>query len=359
VGYATHAVGKWHLGFSRQSCLPVERGFDTFFGYLTSCVGAYNETCIEPKTTFTDLTDLWCDRHPAYGKNGTGYLDESFGEAAQDIIRRNQIQVPLFLYMGFRAAHFPLQPPDDMPDLPAEWCETNKNSTAMLHVVDQVLSGTTETLQGRGMWKHTLLVWLSDNGAVMNNDICRSASNSPLSGGKLTIFEGGMRLPAFVSGGFLPSGARGRTQASYVHVADWYATLCGLAGVDVVDAKAKDHDLPMVDSIDMWPLLSAVSNASARQELVLAVGAEKGSAFIKNDYKLIMLPGLEPSLYNVRLDPSEQHDLISVEVGIAKWMMEHYRVLARTAFQGSEVSGLHCAASMPYGGFVGPYLGLP
>ena len=65
-----------------------------------------------------------------------------------------------------------------------------------------------------------------------------------------------MRVAAWVNGGLLPDSRRGEKVESLIHVADWYATLCGLANVDPHDTSAAAAGLPALDSVDQWPVLS-------------------------------------------------------------------------------------------------------
>ena len=64
-------------------------------------------------------------------------------------------------------------------------------------------SDPAELLERKGMWDSTLMLWTSDNGGV----IVEQGNNSPLRGGKATLFEGGMRVLSFLSGGWMPAAA--------------------------------------------------------------------------------------------------------------------------------------------------------
>ena len=48
-----------------------------------------------------------------------------------------------------------------------------------------------------------------------------AANNWPLKGGKLSNWEGGTRVNAFVSGGFLPAARRGTVEPGFTAIEDW------------------------------------------------------------------------------------------------------------------------------------------
>ena len=55
-----------------------------------------------------------------------------------------------------------------------------------------------------------------------------AGNNWPLRGGKHTAFEGGVRLSAFVAGGYLPINVRGTVNTGNIHLADWVRHLIHL-----------------------------------------------------------------------------------------------------------------------------------
>ena len=186
----------------------------------------------------------------------------------------------------------------------------------MVNHVDDVIGTIVTALKAKGMWDNTLIICTSDNGMYLSHccltifflytnhtnlllltslqlhllpllfpsyilggplakgDIVglvstSGANNYPLRGGKIGIMEGGIRLNAFLSGGYLPANLRGTKNEEFMHLADWYATLCAIAGVDPTDTKAAAANLPPIDSLNMWPMLSGQVKNSPRMEIPL------------------------------------------------------------------------------------------
>jgi len=132
-----------------------------------------------------------------------------------------------------------------------------------------------------------LIIMTSDNGGPAGAASSgESGNNFPLRGGKGNEFEGGVRVAAALGGGFLPAVARGAKLDGYMHVADWYPTICGLAGVDAADPNPKAAEVPDIDGFDLWPYISGKVSNSPRTEIMLS--SEDNGAIISGNYKLIM-----------------------------------------------------------------------
>ena len=95
--------------------------------------------------------------------------------------------------------------------------------------------------------------------ANSGGNLAMSGWNYPLRGGKYTLFEGGTRVSAFISGGAVPAAVRGTTSDSLIHEVDWLPTLLALNG-----AKPSQK----IDGVAQWEALTVPGTAPARTGLI-------------------------------------------------------------------------------------------
>jgi len=234
AGYATHHVGKWHLGSAPQEVRPLAQGFDSFFGFL------HARLLNPPGSRYTDPRLVSDEGRPT---RVAGHLTDLLTDRAVALIEQGRKQ-PWFLNLWYFAPHSPLDPaprwaarhPDD------ELGRYRALVSGLDEGVGRVLAALDRTDQAR----NTIVVFSSDNGGV------RAESNHPFLGAKSQLLEGGVRVPMLLR-------APGRTEPGVVDAVsssmDLYPTLAAL--VDVAPPQP-------VDGLDLTSLLSGAAAPPAR-----------------------------------------------------------------------------------------------
>ena len=166
AGYATHAVGKWHLGFYKWAFTPTFRGFDSFLGFYSG-----------GEDYFTHETaggyDMRRDPSPRCGANcsqvlwqaqGT-YSTTLFSEEAVRVVGAHDESEPLFLYLAYQGVHSPAEVPQSYIDPYASSIADPKRRkfAGMLSAVDEGIKNVTDALEAKGMLDDTFIVFTSDN----------------------------------------------------------------------------------------------------------------------------------------------------------------------------------------------------
>jgi len=128
-----------------------------------------------------------------------------------------------------------------------EATELRKVYEALALSIDDAVAGVVEALKDTGMWENTLFAFVSDNGGAVGT----GGSNKPLRGGKMSKFDGGIRVAAGMGGPWLPEELRGNVSTALMHIADFHSTLAYAAGVQLADRKSAL--VPDLDSFNMWP----------------------------------------------------------------------------------------------------------
>jgi arylsulfatase A-like enzyme len=314
AGYATSIVGKWHLGSFDEKYWPTKRGFDHHYGHLFGALDYFTHVR-------DGKLDWYRDGKPLQEE---GYTTQLLGREAVRIVRAHDPSKPLFLYVPFNATHGPLQaPPEyverakDIPERP------RRMKAAMTTCMDDAIGEIVAELGKRGMAENTLILFSSDNGGPVGE----AADNGPLRSGKGTLYEGGVRVPAFA---VWPGKLKPGVVREMLHVTDLYPTLLRLAGAPAA------QKLPL-DGKEAWATI-AEGRPTPREEILHNVEPARG-ALRRGPWKLVVqgeLPAADPAkvraeLFNIDEDPEEKSNLASRHPDRVKELLERLNGYAREA----------------------------
>jgi arylsulfatase A-like enzyme len=325
-GYATWHVGKWHLGGNRWE--PQHHGFEVNVGGCQwgSPRGGY----FAP----------WSMPHLDEGVAGD-YLTDRLTDEAIRLIQGRDRSRPFFLDLSHYAVHTPIQAPpalvakyeakakargldravtfvdgDEFPCL-HKWGERIRRRiiqsdpayAAMMENLDTNIGRLLAVLDAEGIAGDTLVTFTSDNGGLSTSEGSPTC-NLPLAEGKGWMQEGGLRVCQLMRwpGVTTP----GRTVEVPVTSTDYYPTYLAAAGLAPLPEQ---H----CDGVDLMPLLCGGTRLD-REAIYWHYphygnqGDTPAGAIRAGDWKLVeRFEGGVRTLFDLRADPGEQHDLAAAE----------------------------------------------
>lgn len=311
AGYATGHFGKWHLGPEPYS--PLQQGFDTDVPHWPG-PGPAGSFVAPWKFPDFDADPGEPDQH----------IEDRMAKEAVAWLERHKDR-PFYLNYWMFSVHAPF----DAKKALIEQCRARvdpKNPqrcptyAAMVESMDDAVGTLLDALDRLGLADRTIIVFTSDNGGNMYNEVEgeRPTSNAPLRGGKATMYEGGTRVPCAVAWpGITAAGAR---SAAIIQSEDFYPTF--LEGLGLPAAPGQRFD-----GVSLMPALKG--GALDRQAVFQYFPHDPGVpdwlppavSVHSGDWKLIRIfYGGESGahrylLYNVKDDLGEASNLAAQEPG--------------------------------------------
>lgn len=352
IGYATGAVGKWHIGGHADGDgvlgnRPQSQGVEEFRGLLAGSrqytVGGQTGSGRLIETLSDGQGGVTSDRVIESELNGQ-YVTDVFGDQSVDYIRdKASDHKPFFLYTSFTAPHTPLQATaEDLAAIDAlndpAFSGNRRTYAAMQYAMDRNVGKILDALNDPdgdpgtddGIAEDTLIVFINDNGGDCCDGTPNASHNGVLQRGKGTQYEGGVRVPIVVAGAGIAADRRGTVSDDLVHAVDVLPTIVVAGGGTLADNAV----LPLEERIDGHDLVSRINGqAEARDALFLRRAAGDQTAVRVGDYKLFSVGGdngqPDVRLYNLANDPGELTDLADQQPEVLddlKRRLAHYEV---------------------------------
>jgi len=305
-GYRTHIAGKWHLG-SMVEYGPRKFGFDHSYGSLVGGMGPYTHQKKHANVSVLCRNDRQIEEE--------GHITDLIQKEVVSWIQNSGAE-PFFIFVSFTSPHFPISEPD-------AWMDMYKEAPSIGHQLywasishmDDAIGKIVNAVEKAGKKDNTLVLFLSDNGApgqynqAYQGQYIKAtlpSDNKPFRGRKQTLYEGGIRTPAFIH---WP--ARLKTPAELetpLSVTDWMPTF----------AEICRYQPSPESKWDGRSILNVLGGAPATlgEERALYFKSNNGCALRVGDWKLLQLhPEKDPTnlryeLYNLKSDPSEATNLL-------------------------------------------------
>ena len=334
-GYATAAIGKWHLGLGSEAKTdfakllrpgPLTAGFDSFFGIPASLdmvpyVYVENERVLalptaqsekSPKSNYFDGV-FWREGPAAPGFRHQDVLPELTQRAVQ-FVKAQSAQRPFFLYFALTSPHTPWVPTNEFQGK-SPLGEYGDFLTQTDAAVGRVLNA----LKEMKLADSTLVVFTSDNGAIPLPAQFAATGHRPNGtwrGQKSDIWEAGHRVPFLVR--WLGQTPAGSICAETICHTDLLATLAAIVGESLPEDAGED-------SFNILPLLLGKSTDTPVREATVHHSGDGVFALRQGKWKAILhlgsggfsQPKREPAvpggptgqLYDLKDDPGETRNL--------------------------------------------------
>ena len=310
LGYKTVHVGKWHLGDMREGYGPPDRGYDVLIG---SRGAASPNTYIAPFgiPTLRDAPD---------GASLPQVLTERTIEFIEQARKDDQ---PFFISFEHFSVHTPLEALEETIEMYRDEDRTEREITyhAMIHELDQSVGTLLEYFDEHNLFEDTLFVFYSEDGGVE-----AWADNGGLRGGKKSLWEGGVRVPAaFIWEGRIEPGT---TSDVPIIDIDLLPTAFEAAGAPLPDNKPFDgvSILPVLEQrgeTDRDAIIFHHPRVTFSGTWMGARGTQvPASAIRMGNHKLYYFyqDDLDMWLYDLEQDPGEQNDIAANHPDVADRM---------------------------------------
>jgi arylsulfatase len=257
-----------------------------------------------------------------------GIVDEQVtNKAVEYIENQTNSTKPFFIYLALARTHFPSVPNPEFAGKSSKGPYGDGVMETDYHI-GQIL----DALDAAGKDNNTVVVFTSDNGPTL--DQWPDSGFSPFRGGIGTAYEGGVRVPCiFRWPGEIQAG---RTSNDIMSLLDLFTTFAALGGGKI------PTDRP-IDSIDQSNFLLGRQNNSSREWVIWYMGADSAAETLpaamrwhqfkvhqtaydsfqgpKSDY------GQIPAVYNIELDPREEHNIAGEHDFVITAFQKVYREL--------------------------------